>query len=78
MKVSRLAKNRAILMICDIQEKFFPHTYKHEGALEAAVLALKSANLFELPVIATEHNPKAFGKLHASLAASLPQKHHLV
>lgn len=72
MKVAQLARNRAILLICDIQEKFLPHAYKHEGILEASLLALKVANLYNIPVIATEHNPKAFGKIVPALAACLP------
>ena len=66
-----------MLLISDIQEKFLPHGYQHEGVLEAALMALKVANLFELPVLSTEHNPRAFGKIAAPLAASLPEHHHL-
>lgn len=63
MQVARLNRSKAILMLCDIQEKFLPKVYSAEAVKEAIILSLRIANVFNLPVIATEQYPKAFGKI---------------
>jgi hypothetical protein len=40
-----------------------PKVYSSEAVKDAIVLALRIANVFDIPVIATEHNPKVFGKI---------------
>jgi len=45
--------------------------------IEASTLALKVANLFNIPIIATEHNPKIFGKIVPALSTLFPPKYHL-
>jgi nicotinamidase-related amidase len=77
MQTVRISKNRAVLLLCDIQEKFMPTVYAHKAVQEAIVLSLKIANAFDLPVIATEHNPTVYGKMIPELTSFLPEKHHL-
>lgn len=58
---NRLLREKAILMVCDLQHKFMPLLYGKEGVMEAATMMVRAANVLNIPTIVTEHNPKAFG-----------------
>jgi hypothetical protein len=55
-----------------------PYLYCHESIQDAIVLSLKIANVFNIPVIATEHNPKAFGKIIPDITNILPGNHPII
>jgi len=50
------------VFICDIQNKFKDHIYGFKNMVNTASKMCKIANQFEIPIIVTEQNPKAFGK----------------
>ena len=61
MIAHRLFRDRAILMVCDIQCKFVPLVYGKEGVLEASSMMVKAAKTLGLPIIVTEHTKKVMG-----------------
>lgn len=71
MKIARLNKDKALMLVCDVQDKFCEKLYKKNGFLEASALAIKCANQLKIPIICTEHYPKVFGVLHPSLRVLL-------
>ncbi|ORX81513.1 Isochorismatase hydrolase [Anaeromyces robustus] len=50
------------VFICDIQDKFKDYIYGFNNMVNTASKMCKIANQFEIPIIVTEQNPKAFGK----------------
>ena len=59
--MNRLFRNRAQLLVCDIQEKFTPMLYGKDGVLEAASMMVRAAKIFGMPTIVTEHTKKIMG-----------------
>ncbi|EME32188.1 Isochorismatase domain-containing protein 1 [Galdieria sulphuraria] len=50
-----------ILLVCDIQERFRSVIYQYTSVINAAKILLEAAELFKIPVIATEQYPRALG-----------------
>ena len=74
MIAHRLLRNKAILMVCDIQNKFTPLVYGREGVLEAASMMVKAANVFEIPIIVTEHTKKVMGETNEEIKRHIDEK----
>ena len=52
---------RAILLVCDIQERFRGLIWGGESVINRAALVRSVCRLLKIPVLATEQNPAAFG-----------------
>ena len=52
-KIRRLDRDNAILMVCDIQDKFTPLLYGKDGLIEAASMMIRAARVFNIPIIIT-------------------------
>ena len=63
MQVQRLVRDKAILMVCDIQCEFLPLIYGKEGVLEAASMMIRAAKIFGLPIIVSEDTKEVFGEV---------------
>ncbi|KAG4104516.1 Isochorismatase hydrolase [Neocallimastix lanati (nom. inval.)] len=50
------------VFVCDIQDKFKNFIYGFDNMVNTASKMCKIANQFEIPIVVTEQNPKAFGK----------------
>ncbi|KAJ3483722.1 hypothetical protein NLI96_g6126 [Meripilus lineatus] len=59
--VAKLVPERTIFFVCDIQSRFRPAIYGFEEVVLTASRMLKVAKVLEIPVLATEQNPKALG-----------------
>jgi hypothetical protein len=57
----KLIGEKALLFVCDVQDKFAPKTYKHEGVVEAVGMMCEVAGMFSIPTLFTEQNPPVFG-----------------
>lgn len=57
----RLFRDKAILLVCDIQAKFVPLVYGKEGVLEASEMMFRAAKILGIPIIVTEHTIKVMG-----------------
>ncbi|GJQ09361.1 hypothetical protein GpartN1_g1152.t1 [Galdieria partita] len=60
-RFSKVKPEECILLICDIQERFRSVIYQYPSVIHAAKILLESAELFKIPVIATEQYPRALG-----------------
>lgn len=58
-----LDKRDSILISIDIQEKILPAMFYKEELIKTSNILLKSFNLLEIPIIATEQYPKGLGKI---------------
>lgn len=59
--VAKLAPESTIFFVCDIQSRFRPAIYGFEEVVLTASRMLRVAKVLEIPVLATEQNPKALG-----------------
>lgn len=67
----RIARDRSVLLVVDIQARLAPHVLHHE-ALRARVRALiEAARRFAIPCLATEHCAEQIGPLVEDLRATL-------
>ncbi len=56
-----LALDDAVLAMVDIQENHYPTVIRGPESLERMVRIVRAARLLEVPVVWTEHYPRAFG-----------------
>lgn len=62
MKKSGLDKDRAQLLIIDVQEKLFPLVEHPSEILEKIIKLIKGVQIFKLPIWVSEQYPKGLGK----------------
>lgn len=51
----------SLLVVIDLQEKFVPYLWRAQRVLSGTRLMLDAAHALGVPVLVTEHNPKAIG-----------------
>jgi nicotinamidase-related amidase len=71
-KSSRIARDKATLVVIDIQERLLPAIFEKERVLQNAVRLVKGAAALGLPVLATEQYRKGLGPTVAEVAAAVP------
>lgn len=59
---------RTALLVIDVQENHFPHCLEREETLDTMLRVVRSASVLGVPIVVTEHHPKAFGRTVAPLA----------
>lgn len=63
--IPRLDHATTALFVCDVQERFVKAIDSFDCMVNASSKLLRGANILQLPVLATEQNPKgAFGRRH--------------
>jgi nicotinamidase-related amidase len=71
-----LARDRAVLVLVDLQERLHPHVVRHDEVAANIVKLVGAAKILGLPIVLTEHAVKAFGStigpVRAALAAYEP------
>eukprot|EP01084_Bolivina_argentea_P130332 230070_1 len=68
--IQRPTIKSSILFLCDIQTKFGQHLPNIERVVCSSKFLMNSFNVLEIPVIATEQYPKAFGKTRQELCSN--------
>ncbi|MCS6903964.1 MAG: isochorismatase family protein [Bacteroidia bacterium] len=63
----KLEKQNCLALLIDVQERLFPHIYKHTKLLKNITIALQGLQLFEIPIIVTEQYPRGLGSTISSL-----------
>jgi len=67
----RLVRDRAGLVVVDLQERLLPAMHQPERVVGEAVRLLRGAAVLGLPVVATEQYPKGLGRTAPAVAAAL-------
>jgi nicotinamidase-related amidase len=67
----RLRPADCLLLVIDLQEKFVPHLRHKPRLLRATRLLVRAAEVLHLPVVVTEHNPRAIGPTVPEVAGEL-------
>ncbi len=62
----------AMVAMIDIQENHFHTVVEADGVLDRTARFLRAANILEVPVLLTEHYPRAFGPTLPQVAEALP------
>ena len=63
-----LSRERAMLLVIDMQTGLLPHVKNHELVVSAAAALLETAAILNLPVMATVQYVKGLGPTHEKLA----------
>ncbi|KAK9900073.1 Isochorismatase hydrolase [Cystobasidium minutum MCA 4210] len=73
----KIHPSKTAFLVCDIQERFRNAIYGFEAMVLASTKMVKAASILEIPVFATEQNPKALGKTVEELGLqNLPKELH--
>ena len=73
---NKLARDRAILLVIDIQQKLLPLVQRCRAVLAASCQMLRGAGIFDLPILVTEQYPEGIGPTHADVLALLGKGHN--
>ncbi|KPV77980.1 uncharacterized protein RHOBADRAFT_64299 [Rhodotorula graminis WP1] len=60
-RVAKVVPGKTAFFLCDIQERFRLVIHAYPSVIQTAEKMLKAAKLLDVPVIATEQNPKSLG-----------------
>jgi len=60
-----------VLMVIDVQDNHFPHCFERETTLDIMSRVIEAAQVLRVPIVLTEHHPKAFGPTVQALAKVL-------
>ncbi|WVQ79434.1 hypothetical protein IAT38_001532 [Cryptococcus sp. DSM 104549] len=69
-----MSSRRAMLLICDVQERFRGAIYGFDVMTSMICKVVKASQLLEVPVLVTEQNPKALGPTISEISALLDGK----
>lgn len=69
--LGRLDANKTLFFLCDIQKVFEPLIHNMARVEQTARYLTRAAKILNIPVIATEHNIKAFGPILDSIKADV-------
>ena len=67
----KLARERAVLVVVDVQEAFRPAVLDFERVVQGAATLIQGANLLGIPVLVTEQYPKGLGHTVPEVAGLL-------
>ncbi len=62
LRPNQLDVDRAFVLVIDLQEKLLPLVRHHDAIIRATRQLLDTVRIFELPVLATEQNPRGIGQ----------------
>jgi len=65
--------DHSCLLVVDIQEKLAPGIHQPEKLIENCLWLIKAAQLFDIPVMASEQYPRGVGPTVAPLRALIPE-----
>jgi len=68
-----LDRDRAVLVVIDIQEGYRPALYAWDRVVTASALILQGANVLGVPVVVTEQYPRGVGHTAPEVAANFPR-----
>ena len=73
-KIPRMVPSQCIFLICDIQQRFRNIIYCMESVIHVGRMMTQTAQIFNIPLLITEQNSKAFGTTTEEISAIYPNK----
>lgn len=70
---SLLDRNRAALVVIDMQEKFRPIMANFDEVAQRIAVMVQGCRLLQIPIIVTEQYPQGLGQTAAEIKAHLPE-----
>lgn len=67
-----LDRNRSVVVVIDVQEKYLPHLHEADRVVEACRRLIEGAKLVGVPMLPTEQYPKGLGPTADALRAAWP------
>lgn len=67
-KISRLAVNSAVLLVCDVQDRFRSLIHNSKTVVSKCAFLNEAAKIFDIPVVITEQYPEKLGKTVPDIA----------
>lgn len=72
--VPKMVPSQSIFFVCDIQQRFRNIIYCMESVIHVGKMMAQAAQIFDVPLIITEQNSKAFGTTTEEISAVFPNK----
>jgi len=72
-KAGLISKDRAVLVIIDVQERLFPHMAEKERLLRNLEKLIRFADIMKIPILLTEQYSKGLGKTIPEIRKIIPQ-----
>lgn len=69
--VERLARERTVLVVVDLQERLLPAIFDHDRVLSNSLLLLRLAAVLELPVVLTTQYRRGLGETVSEVRAAV-------
>jgi len=73
----RISKNESVAVIVDIQERLFPHIYKHKELEINVNILIQGLQLLQVPILVTQQYTKGLGKTIPAISAILKSNHFI-
>ena len=73
-KNPRMVASQCIFFVCDIQQRFRNIIYCMESVIHVGKMLTQTAQIFNVPLLITEQNSKAFGTTTEEITNVLPNK----
>lgn len=70
--IPRIVASESIFFVCDIQQRFRNIIYCMESVIHVGKMLTQAAQIFQIPLIITEQNSKAFGTTTEEISAVFP------
>lgn len=72
--IPRIVASESIFLVCDIQQRFRNIIYCMESVIHVGKMLTQAAQIFNVPVLVTEQNSKAFGNTTEEITSVFPSK----
>lgn len=72
--IPRMVASESIFLVCDIQQRFRNIIYCMESVIHVGKMMTQAAQIFEVPLLITEQNSKAFGTTTEEITSVLPNR----
>ena len=72
--IPRIVASDSIFFVCDIQQRFRNIIYCMESVIHVGKMLTQASQIFNVPLLVTEQNSKAFGPTTEEITSVLPNK----
>ncbi len=73
----RIQREQAAGLIIDIQERLFPHIYKHEKIARNTKILIEGLKVLEIPILVTQQYTKGLGETINDITGTLSGQSHI-